>query len=74
MKKGKKSPNIKKKEKLIMKFSVQEQIAKNAEDNKNLKDPLIKPSINKLDKETLENKTENNQNKFNILYIEIERK
>ena len=72
MKKGKKSPNIKKKEKLIMKFSVQEQIAKNAEDNKNLKDPLIKPSINKLDKETFENKIEYDQNKFHILYFESE--
>ena len=72
MKKGKKSPNIKKKEKLNMKFSVQEQLAKNAEDNKNLKDPLIKPSINKLDKETFENKIEYDQNKFHILYFESE--
>ena len=70
MKQGKKSLNIKKKEKLIMKFSVQEQLAKNAEDNKNLKEQLIKPSINKLDNETFENKIEHDQNKFDILYFE----
>ena len=63
MRKIKKEPKTKKDEKPILKYSLQEQLAKNAEDIDKIKNPLIKPSINKISNETFGNKI---QNKFDM--------
>ncbi len=68
MRKTKEDSNFEKKEKLIIKYSIQEQIAKNAEDIENVKNPFIKPFINKLENEFHENKFENHNNKFDMTY------
>ena len=44
-----KEESYEKKEKLIIKYSIQEQIAKNAEDIEKVKNLLIKPFINKIE-------------------------
>ena len=65
MRKGKKEPKVKKDEKPIIKYSLQEQLAKNAEDVDTIKNILLKPSINKISNETFGNKI---QNKFDMHY------
>ena len=69
MKKNKKESKYEKGEKLKIKYSKKEQMAKNAEDIDKIKNPLIKPFINKIEIETHENKNENNHNKFDMIYI-----
>ena len=59
MRKGKKESKPKKDEKPTIKYSLQEQLAKNAEDVDQIKISLIKPSINKISNETFENKRPN---------------
>jgi len=68
MRKTKEDSNCEKKEKLIIKYSIQEQIAKNEEDIEKVKNPFIKPFINKLENEFHENKFENHNNKFDMTY------
>ena len=68
MRKTKEDSNFEKKEKLIIKYSIQEQIAKNEEDIEKVKNPFIKPFINKLENEFHENKFENHNNKFDMTY------
>ena len=68
MRKTKEDSNLEKKEKLIIKYSIQEQIAKNEEDIEKVKNPFIKPFINKLENEFHENKFENHNNKFDMTY------
>ena len=63
-----KEESYEKKEKLIIKYSIQEQIAKNAEDIEKVKNLLIKPFINKIENKTYENKIENHNNKFDMAY------
>jgi len=65
MRKGKKESKVKKDEKPIIKYSLQEQLAKNAEDFDTIKNILLKPSINKISNETFGNKI---QNKFDMHY------
>ena len=65
MRKGKKESKVKKDEKPIIKYSLQEQLAKNAEDVDTIKNFLLKPSINKISNETFGNKI---QNKFDVHY------
>ena len=65
MRKGKKESKVKKDEKPIIKYSLQEQLAKNAEDVDTIKNILLKPSINKISNETFGNKI---QNKFDMHY------
>ena len=65
MRKGKKESKPKKDEKPTIKYSLQEQLAKNAEDVDTIKNILLKPSINKISNETFGNKI---QNKFDMHY------
>ena len=73
MRKNRKETTNKKKEKIHIKKSLQEQIAKNIEDNKNLLEELIKPnsSLNTNKKSNKENKIEKHINKFDFEYSEI---
>ena len=69
MRKPKKEAKVEKKEKILIKYSLQEQIAKNAEDIQKIDKPLIKPFINKFENETFENEMGNHNNKFNIIFF-----
>ena len=66
MRKNKKESKLEEGKQFIKNFSMQEQIAKNAEDIELNKNPFIKLSINKFDSETFENERENYNNKFDI--------
>ena len=60
-----------KEEKFIIKYSLQEQIAKNSEDIEIIKNPLIKPLINKIENETTNNKMRSYNNKFDVFFSGI---
>ena len=69
MRKNKKESKFEEGKKFIKNFSLQEQIAKNAEDIELNKNPFIKLSINKFDIETFENEIENFNNKFDVFSL-----
>ena len=69
MSKNKKESKFEESKKFIKNFSLQEQIAKNAEDIELNKNPFIKLSINKFDIETFENEIENFNNKFDVFSL-----
>ena len=75
MKKNKKEKKKKKKEKLQIQKSLQEQIAKNAEDNKNISEGMLISNFsqNKMINKNLnkENKVEKYINKFDFQYSEM---
>ena len=66
MRKPKKEIESEKEGKMILKYSIKEQIAKNAEDIEIIKNPFIKPSINKIEIQNLENNMTNPDNKFKL--------
>ena len=69
MSKNKKESKFEEGKKFIKNFSLQEQIAKNAEDIELNKNPFIKLCINKFDNETFENEIENFNNKFDVFSL-----
>ena len=69
MSKNKKESKFEESKKFIKNFSLQEQIAKNAEDIELNKNPFIKLCINKFDNETFENEIENFNNKFDVFSL-----
>ena len=74
MRKNKNEPNNKKKEKPIIKKSIQEQIAKNAEDIEIIKNQLNEPIINKIETQKYEKNIGNHSNKFNRFCINSKNK
>ena len=74
MRKNKNEPNNKKKEKPIIKKSIQEQIAKNAEDIEIIKNQLKEPIIDKIETQKYEKNIGNHSNKFNRFCINSKNK
>ena len=66
MRNNKKESKFGEAKKFIKNISIQEQIAKNAEDIEINKNPFIKLSINKFENETFEKEIEDNNNKFDV--------